>query len=203
MDEIWKRIEWADGNYYVSNLGNVKSEDFVALCKDGRPLPRKGQILRGLDNGSGYLKVGLRRNGVKRTYYIHRLVAEAFIPNPDNLPFVNHKDFNPGNNSVDNLEWTTPLGNMKYSEAAGHYRRTEIWVKRLTTSARKGQARPVIRKNINDGKEIYYPSISSTQLDGFSSGNVGSCCKGKMKRYRGYEWRYATPKEITELEGVK
>lgn len=201
MAEIWKRIEWADGNYYVSNLGNVKSEDFVVLCKDGRTFPRKGQMLQGRDNGRGYLKVDLRRNGVKRAYYIHRLVAEAFIPNPDNLPFVNHKDFNPGNNSVDNLEWTTPLGNVKYSEAAGHYIRTDEWVERLTRSAR-AQAKPVIREGA-DGEKVYYYSMSSARFDGFNPSEIHDCCNSATRKHKGYRWRYATPKEIAELEGVK
>ena len=98
MKEIFKDIENYEGLYKVSNLGNVKT-----LRK------RKGntKLLSPNDIGNGYLRVSLYKNGNQKNIFVHRLVAKAFIANPENKPEVNHKDLNPKNNNLDNLEWVT------------------------------------------------------------------------------------------------
>ena len=93
MDEIWKDKKDYEGHYQVSNLGRVKSIKF------GKEIILK-QKIRG-----GYYSVGLSKNGIVKTYYVHRLVAEAFIDNPNNYKEVNHKDECKSNNIVSNLEW--------------------------------------------------------------------------------------------------
>ena len=103
MDEIWHDIDGYDGLYQISNKGHVKS------LKWG-----KERILRAHDNGDGYLKVHLFKNTAFQSIYIHRLVAIAFIQNPDNKPQVNHKDENKKNNCVENLEWITCIDNCNY-----------------------------------------------------------------------------------------
>lgn len=105
MREIWKPIEGWEGLYEVSNLGNVKS-----FCKG------KERFLRPSKKKNGYLQVVLQDNGRKGFFTIHRLVAAAFIPNPNNLPTVNHIDENKENNRVDNLEWMTTQDNVTYSQ---------------------------------------------------------------------------------------
>lgn len=100
MDEIWRKI---DDRYSVSNLGRVKS--------NYRGTER---ILKPTTIKNGYLRVSLYRGGVMKSVSIHRLVAKAFIPNPYNLPQVNHKDENKENNCVDNLEWCTAKYNCNY-----------------------------------------------------------------------------------------
>lgn len=110
MKEVWKDIPNYEGLYQVSNLGRVKS------------LPRKykkrfinKEIIKVLTKlPKGYLKVGLSKNGKVKYYFIHRLVAECFIPNIENKPCVNHKDCNPSNNRVDNLEWCNYIENNNY-----------------------------------------------------------------------------------------
>ena len=103
--EIWKPIKGWEGLYEVSNLGNVKS------FHKGKEL-----ILKPRKKPNGYLQVILQDNGIKKCVHIHRLVAQAFIPNPDNLPTVNHIDENKENNRVDNLEWMTTKDNTTYSQ---------------------------------------------------------------------------------------
>lgn len=88
MVEFWKDINDYEGLYQVSNLGRVKS--LTRILKDGRKWEEK--IIKPGNNGHGYLQVNLHKNGKQKNFFIHRLVAEAFIPNPDNLPYVNHKD---------------------------------------------------------------------------------------------------------------
>ena len=104
-NEIWKDIKGYEGIYQVSNLGRVYNCRYNRLLST--PTNRKKK----------YVDVALNKNGVAKSYKVHRLVAEAFIPNPNNLPFVNHKDENPSNNCVDNLEWCTNEYNLNYGNA--------------------------------------------------------------------------------------
>lgn len=114
MSEIWKDIKGFEGIYQVSNTGKVRS------------FPRKvwnytkpGRILKPHDNGHSYLNVRLVKEGYEQKHaYIHRLVAEAFIPNPENKEQINHLDFDKSNNHVDNLKWATRTENIR------HYRNT-------------------------------------------------------------------------------
>ena len=104
--EVWKDIEGYKGLYQVSNLGRVKYLPKYNIKKEGI----MSYTLR-----SGYRNLILRKNGKRKSKQIHRLVAQAFIPNPKNKPFVNHKDFNRQNNTVDNLEWVTQKENVQWS----------------------------------------------------------------------------------------
>lgn len=104
MEEIWKDIKGTNGNYQISNKGRVKS------------LIRNTPKIMRLKDWKGYKKVGIRIDGKQKDYRVHRLVAEAFIPNPNNLSNVNHKDYNRDNNVVDNLEWSTHDENAKHRE---------------------------------------------------------------------------------------
>lgn len=113
--EIWKDIKGYEGKYQISNLGRVKSLlEWCGNIHKGKWI-NNSKIITPTGNGYGYLIIGLRRNQKKKNYYIHRLVAEAFIPNPNNLPVVNHKDYNKENNKVDNLEWCSQKDNIKHS----------------------------------------------------------------------------------------
>lgn len=123
MEEIWKPIQY-DG-YEISNLGRVKSYKYDKV---------NGKIMKPSRSTKGYLQLDLRLDGRKSEHRvhlaIHRLVAEAFIPNPDNLPQVNHKDENKENNCVDNLEWCTNEYNCRYgthSERVGAKQRKPVY----------------------------------------------------------------------------
>ena len=102
--EIWKKFI---DKYYVSNYGNVKNIN-------------TGKILKPRKQHKGYLVVNLSINGKIKTYTIHRLVANLFIPNPQNLPQVNHKDLNKENNYVENLEWCSAVYNIEHSYISGN-----------------------------------------------------------------------------------
>ena len=115
MKEIWKDIEGYEGLYQVSNLGNVKRlrhGDYK--CVQGyRVFPERLKILS--FDKKGYLQVGLSKNNKQTMRRVHRLVAEAFIPNPNEYPMINHKDENKANNNVNNLEWCDARYNVIYS----------------------------------------------------------------------------------------
>ena len=117
--EIWKDIAGFEGWYQVSNFGNVRSVDRIIeqWSMYGHTIMRriKGKLITPTDNGNGYLIVSLRMKRYRENHYVHRLVAEAFIPNPNGKPAINHLDYNRSNNNAENLEWTTPVENMRYS----------------------------------------------------------------------------------------
>ena len=110
QEEIWKDIKGYEGLYQVSNLGRVKSlkRKYKKRYIDKEIIKKFSKIPK------GYLRTGLSKNGIVKYYFVHRLVAEAFIPNYDNLPCVNHKDCNTANNMADNLEWVTYKENNSY-----------------------------------------------------------------------------------------
>lgn len=106
MIEIWKDIEGYEGLYQISNLGNVKSLNYNHTGLEKRLKPQK--------SNKGYLRIELCKNGKKKKFSIHELVADTFIENPNNLPCVNHKDENKINNNVENLEHCTYSYNNTY-----------------------------------------------------------------------------------------
>ena len=114
-NEIFVPIKGLENRYMVSNFGTVKSLPKYTYSR-GYPQLRKERILKSRIDGGGYNFVTLSfGNGKYADYKVHRLVAEAFIPNPDDLPQVNHKDENKLNNRADNLEWCNNAYNIKYS----------------------------------------------------------------------------------------
>lgn len=115
MKEQWKEIKGNREIYEISNFGNVRTKD-----REGARNNRiKGHNLSQHDNSNGYLRCDINIDGKTKSHLVHRLVAENFIPNPDNKPFVNHLDGNKHNNSVYNLEWCTRSENEKHAWKTG------------------------------------------------------------------------------------
>ena len=175
--EEWKDVPRYEGFYQVSNLGNVRSVDRYIECR-GAMRFQKGKMLRPHIGKFGYKQVILNNKGMK-LYKVHRLVAEAFIPNPDNLPQVNHKDENKINNNVENLEWCTCLYNLLYNDL--HHRRNN-------KNNRKSIS--VVRMQ-GDRVDAIYPSLNeAARKIGCSSGNISKCCRGIKNSAYGFQWKY-------------
>lgn len=182
--EIWKNLsiedipgeEWRDilgyeGKYMVSNMGRVKSLDYNRTGKE--------KILSPGINTKGYLIVGLFKNGKQNMRLVHRLVAEAFIPNPYNLPQVNHKDENIKNNIVSNLEWCDPKYNTNYGT-----RNKRVSAKLLN---REDLSKPVLC--VETGI-VYISSMDAERKTGADQSSIIKCCRGKLKTTGGYHWLY-------------
>ena len=114
--ETWKDIKGYEGIYQISNLGRVKRISNIHWCNLKY---RDNYYLKPLDNGKGYLRIKLTVNNKSRRVMLHRLIAEVFIENPNNYPFVNHIDGNKKNNNLNNLEWCTQSQNCLHSVKMG------------------------------------------------------------------------------------
>ena len=165
MKEIWKDIKDYEGHYQVSNLSRVKSIKFG-----------KERILKPVTDRHGYLIVGLWKNNKQKIYKVHRLVAEAFIPNPYNLPQVNHKDENPLNNNVNNLEWC----NSKYNCNFG------TRIERIS----KRRSKTVLQYDLEGNFIREWKSTAECGRNGFNQRAVSACCLGKLKKHKDSIWRY-------------
>ena len=121
MKVVWKDIPNYEGIYQISNYGEILRLE----CYDSRGHWRNSRIKKQIKNKDGYFVVGLHKNGIESKFLVHRLVAQAFLNNPLNLPEVNHKDENKQNNVVSNLEWCTRVYNVNYGNA--QTKRVKTW----------------------------------------------------------------------------
>lgn len=183
MQEIWKDIVGYEGLYQVSNLGNVKSLNYG----------KKGyeKMIATKENSCGRLWVMLYKSGNAKPMQVHRLVGEAFIENPNKYPQINHKDENPKNNKVDNLEWCTASYNIKYSMDRHPERYEKL---RNTTTNRKGKLKGLKINQISfDGHiEKEWQNSNTVKIEtGWSSSSITRCCRGERKTAYGFKWQYA------------
>lgn len=184
MQEIWKDIPGYEGKYQISNLGNVMSLHFKRSSTNKKLLkPIK-------NNGYGYLRVTLRKDGKYKAPTIHRLVAQAFIPNPENKPQVNHLDCNPENNKVTNLEWVTREENVQYGYSHGNMKASKSFLGR--TGSKHPLSKPIFQVDISTNKIIKeFAGINeASRITGVSVSGICSCCKGDRKTAGGYIWKY-------------
>ena len=176
MIEQWKDIEGYEGLYQVSNLGNVKSLPKPKRYKWGTGLTEE-RILKPRAAMGGYVMVLLYKDQKAKAYHIHRLVAKAFIPNPNNYPEINHIDENNKNNATDNLEWCDHLYNMRYGTAI--HRRA------------KSREKPVLQFDLQNNFIKRWSSIKEAQTTlNLSIGTIGRCCKNKQQTAGGFKWEY-------------
>lgn len=183
-NEIWRPIVGYEGLYEVSNYGRIRSSERVEVMPHPRNQDKtltrrhKEKILKPrVDSKQKYYRICLRKNGCSTDYLVHRLVAETFIPNPDGLPQVNHKDENPANNSVCNLEWCSRQYNINYGTA--RERQAQKIGKKVGCFSKGGQF-------INS----YSSAKEAAEITGISAPYIGECCRGKDCFPGGYKWRY-------------
>lgn len=171
--EIWKDIEGYEGLYQVSNMGRVKSLNYNHGFKE--------KVMKPTINGSGYPIVSLCKDGKKKSYCVHKLVATSFICNPENKPCIDHINTIRTDNRVENLRWTTPKENNNNV---------------LTRLKRYGANNYKARKVLQFTKEGVFVRKWGCIVDASRELNIGhqhisSCCLGKRKIAYGFIWKYA------------
>ena len=186
--EIWKDIEGYEGLYQVSNKGRIKSLNRI----DSRGRKVNEKILSSKPNNKGYLRVHLYKNGKRKPFSVHRLVAIAFIPNPNNLLEVNHKDENKENNTVDNLEWCNRKYNTNYGS---RNERASVSNKGKKHKKHKKYKKPKFKKQILciETGEIFDTSQDVINImfngKGYSSHIRANICGQHKSAYR-YHFKY-------------
>ena len=175
MQEEWRDIKDFEGLYQISNLGRVKS--VARIVKRGtnyKPVAERLLKFGGKERGSYF--VILSKDGHTYTRYVHRLVAQAFLPNPNNLPVVNHKDENPLNDVVTNLEWCTWSYNNSYND--------------LRKRAAECKRKPILQYS-KDGEFIreWSHAREASETLGISKRAIYECCVGRSKTSGGFIWK--------------
>ena len=189
--EEWRDITGYEGSYQISNLGQVKSLNRTDTT--GRSVKEK--ILKGTLNKDGYLCVDFKKDGKRKSFRVHRLVAEAFIPNFENKPCVDHINTIRDDNRVENLRWVTHKENVN-----------NVISKERYSEARKGEKNPMYgvhrygEKSPNLGSLVARYDLNMDLIDvkyqfefvemGFNAGNISACCRGRQKTHKGYIFKY-------------
>ena len=180
--ETWKNVVGYEGLYLVSNTGVVKSLG-NGKCTNPNHCVEKELTIRTSING--YKRVKVYKDGVRKTVSVHRLVAQAFIPNKENKPQVNHKDGNKANNHVDNLEWATAKENILHSVSNG------LQVNKK--GSQHPQSKAVLQLDLQGNLVKEWGSVKEILREaGYNTIGIIKCCK-KEKRYKtayGYQWQY-------------
>lgn len=172
--EEWRAVKGFEGAYEISNIGNLRSIDRVSFGKK-----YFGKMINNAQERCGYLVNILSYEGKRKTVRRHRLVAEAFIPNPDEKPEVNHINGNKTDNRVENLEWATHRENTAHA-----------WLTGLTKIPPAEKPKKVIQ--FYEGQQIAeYMSIDiAANINGISAADICKCCKGKRKNAGRYIWKH-------------
>lgn len=191
MSEVWKPVIGYESRYEVSNMGNVRSLNYRSTGKT--------RMLKPVTEGKGYLMVGLCCNQTMKWGKVHRLVASAFIPNPENKPQVNHINGIKTDNRADNLEWVTNGENLRHAYKHGLKQGSKEWGHTLGTVYGKrdrekialARSKPIIAINIQTGAETLFKSAAEVErVLGINHSTVPKVCNGQQKSAKGYTFRY-------------
>lgn len=194
MEEIWKSVPGYEGIYEVSNFGKVRSSDRMIIYENGRRHIKKGKLMANIIDGLGYLRVGLSEKGKTITCKVHRLVATAFIPNPENKSEVNHISGIKINNRTENLEWCTRSENIKHAFRIGV--KTPGMGMLGKTGIKNNLSKQVVQLSKDNSFIKNYVSMAQIEeITGIPGTNISRACQGKLKTAGGFRWMYKSEYE--------
>ena len=177
-EKIWKPIKNYEDYYEINNYGvvrRIKYDNIGNLYQHQLP-----NYIKPRYDKDGYMRYDLSLNNKVKRYMAHRLVADVFIPNPNNLPCVNHKDGNKKNNYVDNLEWCSVRHNNIHALKTG-----------LRNMKNNKLSKPVEQYDLNNNLMMVFKSANdASRILNISQGHISECCRGEIKNYKGYIWKY-------------
>ena len=195
--EIWRTAIYDDvvyeGLYQVSNLGRILSLNYRHTGK--------AELMEPFDNGRGYLQIELWKNGKSKTCKVHRLVAQTFLPNPENKPCINHKIEGDEGKKI-NMVFFNEDGTIDYEKTTIEWATYEENINYATRNERAGKtisklqingkcSKPVLQLSLSGELIREWPSTAECGRNGFNQGHVAACCRGEEKSHKGFKWCYA------------
>ena len=182
----WKEIEGTNGLYLISDEGEVFSV-------------RTNKCKKMTYGKYGHCRVELCIDGLSRHVSVHRLVAEAFIPNPNNYPIINHKDENPRNNRVDNLEWCTYKYNTNYGSCLEKMAKNHHYV----SGEENAKSKKVYRFTLTGELIAEYGSVGeASRMTGLNRKSIAKACNGGLKKYAECCWSYENKSEYSAEKNI-
>lgn len=190
MKEVWRDIKGYEGLYQVSNMGNVKSLEKYIVNKNQKLQFYNEHILKP-NIAMGYLKVTLSKGNKQHTLRVHILVAQTFIPNPNNKCEVNHKDGNKLNNCVNNLEWCSRSENEKHAYRLGLAKPSLKQKSAVAKYATEHYSKSIMQYDMNGNFIKEWESMADIYRKcGINQSLICKCCKHQRKSTHNYIWRY-------------
>ena len=194
MTEIWKNIEGYENLYQISSIGRVRSLDrFDSI---GRFI--KGKILKPRIDKDGYHCIFLSKNGTQKPFKIHRLVAQAFIPNPDNKPCIDHVNCVRSDNRLENLRWVTylennlnPITRKRSSDTHREIYQGENNPNYGNRGKNNPLSKPIVQLTLdNEIVKLWFAAKDAEREKQFDASTITKCCRGKKQTHKNYKWQY-------------
>lgn len=189
MSDIWKDIDGYEGLYQASNTGKIRSLDRIMLNRWGNgERHKRGKLMKFDLTSNGYLAVNLSKDGIGKRFLVHRIVAQCFIPNPENKPCIDHINTDRTDNRVENLRWVTHRDNQNNP------------VTKSKMKLNKSKAKPILQFSLDDKFIKRWNSCSDIVRElGYNQGSISACCRNKKNYFTAYGYRWGFEKDYERI----